>query len=56
MRSLGPMELVILLAVASLLLGGKKTHEMVKGLGARIKNFKNAIKEEQKPTEEKKQA
>lgn len=58
MRSLGPMELVIILAIALLLFGGKKIPEMAKGLGEGIKNFKNAIKEEQKnpPTEEKKQA
>ena len=56
MRSLGPMELVIILAIALLLFGGKKIPEMAKGVGEGIKNFKNAIKEEQKPTEEKKQA
>jgi sec-independent protein translocase protein TatA len=52
------MELVIILAIALLLFGGKKIPEMAKGLGEGIKNFKNAIKEEQKnpPTEEKKQA
>jgi len=56
-RSIGPMELVIILAIALLLFGGKKIPEMAKGLGEGIKNFKNAIKEEQKPpAEEKKQA
>jgi len=51
------MELVIILAIALLLFGGKKIPEMAKGLGEGIKNFKNAIKEEQKPpAEEKKQA
>jgi len=49
------MELVIILAIALLLFGGKKIPEMAKGLGEGIKNFKNAIKEEQK-AEEKKQA
>lgn len=55
MRSLGPMELLIILAVALLLFGGKKIPEVAKGIGEGIKNFKNAIKEEQK-AEEKKQA
>lgn len=56
MRSLGPMEIVLILAVFLLLFGGKKIPEMAKGLGEGIKNFKNAIKEEQKSAEEKKQA
>lgn len=55
MRSIGPMELLIILAVAVLLFGGKKIPEVAKGLGEGIKNFKNALKQEDKP-EEKKQA
>lgn len=56
-RSIGPMELVLILGIALLLFGGKKIPEMAKGLGEGIKNFKNALKsEEQKPAEEKKQA
>jgi len=54
-RSIGPMELVIILAVAVLLFGGKKIPELAKGLGEGIKNFKHALKEENKPEEEKKQ-
>ena len=46
MRSIGPMELVIILAVFVLLFGGKKIPEVAKGLGEGIKNFKNAMKEE----------
>ena len=49
-------KLTTRIAIALLLFGGKKIPEMAKGLGEGIKNFKNAIKEEQKPTEEKKQA
>ncbi len=57
MRSLGPMELVLILGIALLLFGGKKIPEMAKGLGEGIKNFKTALKsEEQKTAEEKKQA
>lgn len=55
MRSIGPMELVLILAVALLLFGGKKIPEVAKGLGEGIRNFKNALKSEDKP-EEKKQA
>jgi sec-independent protein translocase protein TatA len=55
MRSIGPMELLIILAVAVLLFGGKKIPEVAKGLGEGIKNFKHALKQEDKP-EEKKQA
>lgn len=50
MRTLGPMELVAIIAVAVLLFGGKKIPELAKGLGEGIKNFKSAIKqEEEKP-------
>ena len=57
MRTLGPMEIVAILAVAVLLFGGKKIPEVAKGLGEGIKNFKNALKaEETKPDEKTKQA
>ena len=57
LRSIGPMELVVILAIAVLLFGGKKIPEVAKGIGEGIKNFKNALKaeNEEKP-EEKKQA
>jgi sec-independent protein translocase protein TatA len=55
MRSLGVPELVIVLIIAIFLFGGKKLPEIAKGLGEGIKNFKNALKSEDKP-EEKKQA
>ena len=56
MRQLGPMELLIILGIALLVFGGKKLPELAKGLGEGIRNFKNAIKEDQKTAEEKKQA
>lgn len=53
MRSIGIPELLIILAVAVLLFGGKKIPEVAKGLGEGIKNFKNALKEEKKEKENK---
>ncbi|MEP7364130.1 MAG: twin-arginine translocase TatA/TatE family subunit [Acidobacteriota bacterium] len=55
MRSIGVPELVIILGIAVLLFGGRKIPEVAKGLGEGIRNFKNALKSEDKP-EEKKQA
>ena len=51
-------ELLVVLGVAVLLFGGKKIPEVAKGLGEGIKNFKNAMKEDeqQPPVETKKQA
>lgn len=56
MRSIGPMELLVILIVALLLFGGKKIPELAKGLGEGIKNFKHALKEEEKKDDEKKPA
>lgn len=40
------MELVVIIALVVLLFGGKKIPELAKGIGSGIKNFKNALKEE----------
>ena len=40
-------ELMVVLGVAVLLFGGKKIPEVAKGIGEGIKNFKNAMKEQQ---------
>jgi len=46
-------ELLVVLGVAVLLFGGKKIPEVAKGLGEGIKNFKNAMKEEDQPASKK---
>ncbi len=53
MRSFGVQELIIILVIAIFLFGGKKLPEIAKGLGEGIKNFKNAMKSEDKPEEKK---
>lgn len=44
-------ELMVVLAVAVLLFGGKKIGDVGKGLGEGIKNFKQAIKEDDTPAD-----
>jgi sec-independent protein translocase protein TatA len=38
------MEIVVILAIALLLFGGKKIPELAKGLGEGIRNFKDSLK------------
>jgi sec-independent protein translocase protein TatA len=44
LQSIGWPELLVVLAVATLLFGGKKIPEVAKGLGQGIRNFKTALK------------
>ena len=54
---LGAQELIVLLAIAALMFGGKKIPELAKGMGEGIRNFKTALKgDEEEKTDEKKQA
>lgn len=48
----GP-ELIIIVVAIILLFGGKKIPELMKGIGGGIKEFKNAVKEEDKTKETK---
>jgi len=41
------MELFVIVAVVVLLFGGKKIPELASGLGKGIKNFKNAVKDDE---------
>ena len=58
MPQLGMWELMVILGIFVLLFGGKKLPEVAKGLGEGIRNFKTALKGEDKApaAEEKKQA
>ncbi len=40
-----PSELIVVVAIALLLFGGKKIPELMRGLGTGIKEFKEATKE-----------
>jgi sec-independent protein translocase protein TatA len=58
MPNIGFQELLVILVIAVILFGGRKIPEIGKGLGEGIKQFKQAIKGDDKPSgvEEKKQA
>ena len=42
----GPMQIILVLAVVLLLFGGKKIPELMRGLGGGVKEFKNAAKDD----------
>ncbi len=47
-RTIGPLELLVIVIVFLLLFGGKKLGDLGKGLGEGIKHFKSAIKDDDK--------
>ncbi len=42
----GPWEIILIVIVVLLFVGGRKIPELMKGLGKGIKEFKNATKED----------
>ncbi|MCD5968683.1 twin-arginine translocase TatA/TatE family subunit [Riemerella anatipestifer] len=50
--ALSVQHILIVLVILLLLFGGKKIPELMKGLGSGIKEFKDAVKEEEKPSTE----
>ena len=50
LRSIGPMEILVILLIAVLLFGGKKIPELAKGLGQGIRNFKESLKGDETPS------
>lgn len=53
--AIGPWQVVLIVAIALLLFGGKKIPELMKGLGTGIKEFKDAAKGEDQPANSKKE-
>jgi sec-independent protein translocase protein TatA len=43
---IGPWQIVLIIAVALLMFGGKKIPELMSGIGKGMKDFKKAIKED----------
>jgi len=53
----GPWQIVLIVAVALLMFGGKKIPELMGGIGKGMKEFKKAVKEEDEtPAEPSKEA
>lgn len=46
MGSVGPWQIVLIVAVILLLFGGRKIPELMRGLGRGVKEFKDATKSE----------
>ena len=52
MPGIGPMEIVVVLVIALLILGPKKLPEMGKSLGHGMRSFKDAVSGDGEPREE----
>ena len=48
-----PMHLLVIFGIALLVFGPKKLPELGKGIGEGIRGFKSAMKEEEKPVNDK---
>lgn len=53
---IGAPQIILIVVVILLLFGGRKIPELMKGLGSGIKEFKNASKEDDEPTDKKESA
>ena len=53
--NLGGGEIFLIFAAILLLFGGKKIPELMRGVGSGIKEFKDAVKEDEKKPEDKSQ-
>lgn len=49
----GPWQIVLVVIVVLLLFGGRKIPELMRGLGGGIKEFKDAVKEDEKDDKKK---
>lgn len=49
--SLSASHIIIVAILVLLLFGGKKIPELMRGLGSGIKEFKDAVKEDEKPAQ-----
>ena len=49
---IGPWQIILILAIVLLLFGVRKIPELMKGLGGGLKEFKKAVKEEDKEDED----
>lgn len=43
----GPWQIILIVALVLLLFGGRKIPELMRGLGGGIKEFKDAVKEDE---------
>lgn len=50
MGAIGPWQIVLIVALVLLLFGGRKIPELMRGLGGGVKEFKNAVKEDEPET------
>lgn len=51
--TVGPWQIALIVVILLLLFGGKKIPELMRGMGSGIKEFKDAVKEDEKKEEDK---
>ena len=56
MNKIGPMEIILIVAIVLLLFGPSKFAQLGKSVGEGIRNFKSSVKEEDPKKEEEKKA